>query len=172
MSGELTGVCDERIYEGIFREHAPGLFRFLSYKTGNESRARDLMQDSFAKLWEKCADVLPEKAKSFLFTLANNAFLNEVKHDKVRLNYAQSSGFSGLDQESPEYQIRYDEYREQLENAINALPDGQREVFLLNRIEKHTYLEIAEMLDVSVKAIEKRMHKALLKLKDILNPLD
>jgi len=57
-----------------------------------------------------------------------------------------------------------------LEEAINSLPEGQREVFLLNRIEKHTYKQIAEMLDVSVKAIEKRMHKALLKLKTLLHP--
>lgn len=169
MSG-VTGVCEEQVYNGIFRDHAPGLFRFLAYKLGNEARARDVMQDSFAKLWEKCAEVFPDKAKSYLFTLANNAFLNEVKRDKVRLNYAQSSSFSGVSNESPEYQMRYKEYRQQLEEAINALPEGQREVFLLNRIEKHTYREIAEMLNVSVKAVEKRMHKALLKLKEILHP--
>jgi RNA polymerase sigma factor (sigma-70 family) len=53
------------------------------------------------------------------------------------------------------------EFKQQLEKAISDLPEGQREVFLLNRIDKKTYREIAEMLGVSVKAIEKRMHKAL-----------
>ena len=54
--------------------------------------------------------------------------------------------------------------RERLENAIAALPDTQRDVFLMNRIEKLTYREIAERLSVSVKAIEKRMSKALKQL--------
>ena len=52
-----------------------------------------------------------------------------------------------------------------LEKAISSLPERQREVFLLNRIEKKTYREIAELSGVSVKAIEKLMHKALLKLR-------
>ncbi|MFY0672368.1 MAG: sigma-70 family RNA polymerase sigma factor [Bacteroidia bacterium] len=163
-----TGVCEESVYNQVFKTESPGLFRFLTYKTGSETKARDILQDSFAKLWEKCADVLPEKAKSFLFTIANNAFLNEVKREKVRFEYAPITHKSDLDIESPEYKMRYDEYKQSLEEAINNLPEGQREVFLLNRVEKHTYKEIAEMLDVSQKAIEKRMSKALQKLKEIL----
>jgi len=42
------------------------------------------------------------------------------------------------------------------------LPSKQREVFLLNRIDKKKYAEIAEMLGISVKAVEKRMQKALI----------
>ena len=52
-----------------------------------------------------------------------------------------------------------------LESAINTLSPGEREVFLMNRIEKKTYKEMAEHLGVSQKAIEKRMHKALVKLR-------
>jgi RNA polymerase sigma-70 factor (ECF subfamily) len=56
-----------------------------------------------------------------------------------------------------------------LENAISSLPERQREVFLLNRIEKKTFREIAELSNVSVKAIEKLMHKALIKLRTQIN---
>jgi len=168
VSGE--GVCDEEVYDTVYREHAPGLFRFLAYKHGNEAKARDTVQESFLKLWEKCMDVLPEKAKSFLFTVANNQFLNEVRKEKVRLDFSKQSGTTQVDHESPGFKLEYTEYGKRLEEAINSLPEGQREVFLLNRIEKHTYKQIAEMLDVSVKAIEKRMHKALLKLKTLLHP--
>ena len=49
--------------------------------------------------------------------------------------------------------------------AIASLPEGQREVFLLNRMDQMTYKEIAEFLGVSQKAVEKRMHKALVKLR-------
>jgi len=54
---------------------------------------------------------------------------------------------------------------EKLKSAIAELPDRQREVFLLSRIDKKTYKEIAELSGVSVKAIEKLMHKALVVLR-------
>ena len=50
--------------------------------------------------------------------------------------------------------------------AISDLPEKQKEVFLLSRIEKMKYREIAEMLEISVKAVEKRMHLALLEMKE------
>ena len=53
------------------------------------------------------------------------------------------------------------EFMQKLENAIASLSEKQREVFLLNRIDKKTYTEIAVFLDISKKAVEKRMHNAL-----------
>ena len=54
---------------------------------------------------------------------------------------------------------------DKLQIAIDGLTLGEREVFLLNRIENKKYREIAEMLNISVKAVEKRMHGALIKLR-------
>ena len=59
------------------------------------------------------------------------------------------------------------EFDEKIKRAIGLLSDGQREVFLLSRIQKKTYKEIAELLGISVKAVEKRMHKALIKIRDV-----
>ena len=55
---------------------------------------------------------------------------------------------------------------DKLQNAISDLKEGQREVFLLSRIDKKTYKEIAEMLSISVKAVEKRMTLALKQLRE------
>ena len=68
--------------------------------------------------------------------------------------------------ESPEFLMLEKEYMEKLKNAISDLSERQREVFLLSRIDKKTYKEIAEMSNVSVKAIEKLMHKALMALRE------
>lgn len=128
--------------------------------------AEDLVQDAFVKLWENCAKVPLEKAKSFLFTTANNLFLNKVNHQKVVLKFEQK-GHSEADQQSPAFLLEEAEFKHKLENAINALPEDQRIVFLMNRIDQKKYREIAEILDISVKAVEKRMHKALLSLRKI-----
>jgi RNA polymerase sigma-70 factor (ECF subfamily) len=53
------------------------------------------------------------------------------------------------------------EFNTKLQSAIESLPEGQKTAFLMNRIDQMTYAEIAEALDISVKAVEKRMHLAL-----------
>lgn len=161
-------VCESHIIEQIFRDVAPKLRNFLYYRCGNLERADDLVQDAFAKLWEKCKSVVPEAAQSFLYTIGKNMMLNMIKKDNVRYEFASSYDGETLNNEHPEFEIEYNEYKIKLEKAITDLTEGQREVFLMNRIDKLTYREIAERLEVSQKAVEKRMSKALLKLKEIL----
>ena len=61
------------------------------------------------------------------------------------------------------------ELKAQLQKAINELPERQRTVFLMNRFDNQSYTEIAAALDLSVKAVEKRMHLALLSLRKVVN---
>jgi RNA polymerase sigma factor (sigma-70 family) len=68
---------------------------------------------------------------------------------------------------SPEDELREKEFQEQLETAIAGLPDGAREVFLLNRMDGLKYREIAVLLNISQKAVEKRMHRALVELREL-----
>ncbi|RNC84451.1 MAG: sigma-70 family RNA polymerase sigma factor [Balneola sp.] len=161
-------VCQQQVFEKIFRESAPQLRNYLYYKCGNLERANDLVQDAFAKLWEKCKSVVPDAALPFLYTVAKNLMLNLIKKDNVRFEYASNYDGETLNSEHPEFEMEMNEYKTKLESAIAALPEGQREVFLMNRIDKLTYKQIAERLEVSQKAVEKRMSKALLKLKDVL----
>ena len=128
-------VCAEKTYSAIFMEQSEKLRNFLYYKSGNLSQAEDLVQDAFRKLWENCAKVAPEKARSFLFTVANNLFLNQVEHQKVVLKF-QKLPHSQRSNQTPQFELEVKEFQQKLENAINALPEGQRTVFLMNRIDK------------------------------------
>ena len=159
-------VCQEQVFQSIFMDQAERLRNFLYYKTGNLQQAEDLMQDAFGKLWENCAKVVVEKAKSFLFTVGNNLFLNQVAHQKVVLKF-ESQGHSQHSNVTPQFLLEEQEFKQRLEMAISALPEGQRVVFLMNRIDKKKYREIAEELGISVKAVEKRMQSALAALRKI-----
>lgn len=163
-------ICEEETFTSLFHSHAESVINFIYYKSGNYSGAEDLMQDTFAKLWKQCAKVTIDKAKSFLFTVANNAFLNQVKHQKIVLKF-EKRGHSQSTNETPQYLLEEAEFKEKLEKAIAALPEGQRVVFLMNRIDKMKYREIAEKLNLSVKAVEKRMHKALVELRKVAKKL-
>jgi len=68
--------------------------------------------------------------------------------------------------QSPEYLLEEEEFKHTLQKAIASLSEAQREVFLMNRIDGKKYREIAEILDISQKAVEKRMSGALKILKD------
>lgn len=157
-------VCEEMVFTSIFKANSKTVFNYIYYKFGNEEKAHDAVQEAFVKLWENCGKVSPEKAKSFVYTVANNLYLNVIKAEKVRLKYADKS--LKTTQESPEYLMEQKQFQEKLEGALDQLPENQRTVFLLNRIDGKKYAEIAEMEGVSVKAIEKRMHLALKTLRD------
>ncbi|MBD3582441.1 RNA polymerase sigma factor [Flavobacterium selenitireducens] len=161
----MGGVCEEGLFSRIFTQQARSLRNYLVYKFGDSEKANDLTQDAFAKLWENCADVPEEKAKSYLYTVANNAALNKIAHKKVVLAYAQNTTASAVTTESPEFVYEEEEFRTRLHHAIGNLSDAQRTAFLMNRIDGKKYHEIAELLEISVKAVEKRISGALVSLR-------
>lgn len=162
---DIVGICDEIVFSSFFKNNIKVLRNYLYFKYGNEEQANDMAQDAFIKLWEKCSDVPPEKAKSFLYTVANNATLNQIAHQKVVLNYTKNTNHKDYTNLSPEFILEEEQFKIKLEKAIQNLTEAQRTAFLLNRIEGKKYTEIAEILDLSVKAVEKRIHGALISLR-------
>lgn len=164
MSNDNRNICDSKNFEHIYKTYAKDIRRFLFFKTQNINRAEDLMQDVFVKLWDNCSKVDYDKVKSYIFSIANNMFLNEVKHDNVVRKYNELNKKADTS-ESPEFIMLEKEFLDKLNATIKSLPEKQREVFLMNRIEKKKYKEIAEQLGISVKAVEKRMHQALITMR-------
>ena len=160
----MDNVCEEEVYSSLFKTNSKTVFNYIYYKFGNEEKAHDAVQEAFVKLWENCAKVSPEKARSYVYTVANNMYLNVIKAEKVRLKYADKS--DKTTNESPEYVMEEKEFKAKLDRALESLPENQRTTFLLNRIDGKKYSEIAEIEGVSVKAIEKRMHLALKALRE------
>ena len=159
-SNSSQNVCEEELFNELFRTHSKDLYKFLYYKYGEENNPKDLVQEAFIKLWNNCAKVPAEKARAFLFTVANNQMLNELAKKKTVLKYTQEKPKS-YTHESPEFKMEESEYLSRLQSAIEGLSEPQRIAFLLNRIEGKKHQEIAEMLGISRKAVEKRIYTAL-----------
>ena len=167
MSKEpLKSVCDQKNFEEIFNKHSQTLRNYIYYKCGNTQQAEDIVQESYIKLWDNCSKIIFEKAKSFLYTVANNRFFNEIAHKKVVLEHQRKNVSLDRTNETPQFILEEEEFYIKLKKVIADLPEKQREVFLLSRIDKKKYTEIAEMTGLSVKAVEKRMSKALLIIKE------
>ncbi|MFD0963311.1 RNA polymerase sigma factor [Pseudofulvibacter geojedonensis] len=162
----INNLCDEREFDSFYKKEVNQVFRFIVAKNNNRDEALDVVQEAFIKIWNNCDKFDVSKAKSYLLSTARNIFFNIKKHEKVVRKHAKQSNNLYIDNDSPEVTLRQKEFKIRLEKAISELTDAQREVFLLNRIEGKKYREIAELLDISVKAVEKRMSKALSVLRD------
>lgn len=160
-------ICADSIFSKIYEKYAQSLTDFLFYKYGEQYNPGDKAQDAFIKLWENCHKVSSDKAKSFLFTTANNMLLNEIKHQKVVLNYKKQV-IDASENENPEFLMRQQQYYEQYKKALESLSEEQRTAFLLNKTEGNTHQQIADKLGVTKKVVEYRIYSAFKILKEKL----
>ena len=157
-------VCEESVFASLYKKHAKNLRDFLYYKFGEHLNPEDQVQEAFVKLWNKCKEVPPEKAKSFLFTVANNQVLNAVKHEKVVLKFKEQKK-EHTNHQDPQFLLEETEYLKKYQTALANLSEAQRVAFLMNRAEGKKHQEIAEILGISKKAVEKRVYGALKQLR-------
>jgi len=150
----------EPIFKQFYIDHYSSVRIYIFAKSGDMTLSEDLAQESFIRLWKNREKIQKDKAKSFVFTVASNLYLDHIRHQKVKNNYKNSFSFMS-ETNDPQFLIEMEEFRKKLDQTILSMPETSREVFLLNRIEKMTYVQIADSLGLSVKAIEKRMQKAL-----------
>lgn len=166
----MKSICDEKIFTSLHKSHQKEVRNFIYYKSGDYDLADDLAQESFVTIWENCKSVIFENAKGYLFTVANRLFLNKIRKDKVVLKFKKEIT-NIVNHQDPSFILEEKEFKSQLEAAISNLPEKQRVVFLMNRMDKMPYKDIASALDISVKAVEKRMGIALKNLKESISEL-
>lgn len=164
MIKKSKGICEETIFERIYNQYAKNLHDFLYYKFGEALNPSDKVQDAFVKLWDNCQKVPAEKAKSYLFTVANNMMLNEAKHKKVVLKYQQIEVVN-VTNETPEFILEKEEFLVRYKKVLEKLSEEQRIAFLLNKAEGKKHSEIATLLGVSQKVVEYRIYTAFSILK-------
>ncbi|NNK88307.1 MAG: RNA polymerase sigma factor [Flavobacteriaceae bacterium] len=160
-------ICAESVFERIYTQQSKNLHDFLYYKFGGRFSPADKVQEAFIKLWDNCKTISPAKARSYLFTVANNLMLNEAKHEKVVLKY-RSQPVKSVTNENPEFIMQGEEYYKQYQQALSNLTEEQRVAFLLNKVEGKKQQEIADILGVTRKVVEYRIYSAFKILKQEL----
>ena len=161
-------VCDQKVFSGIYNKYAKELHDYLYYKYGEKLSPNDKAQEAFVKLWENCAKVQLSSARAFLYKVANNMMLNEIKHQKVVLRYQQEKP-KRHDHESPEFLLEKEEFAKKYQRVLSELSEEQRVAFLLNKVEGKKHEEIAQMLGVTRKVVEYRIYTAFNALKSALD---
>jgi len=163
MNLEMKGIS-QTDFDQIFINWYDPIRNFIYYKTGDVQMAEDIAQDTFLKIWEKRTEIKVQTVKSLLYTVANNLFINNIEHQKVTFKFVNTNKSTNV-ANAADYELEMQEFDTLLQKALADLNEKQRTVFLMNRVDELTYNQIAEVLGLSVKAIEKRMEKALVFLR-------
>jgi len=147
-------------FQACFDKHFDAIRNYLYYRSGDAELATDLAQDVFMRIWEKQMVLEDGQTKGLLYKMASDSFVSHLRKLKVRKDYLESMPLA-FKTEPSESSMDYEVLKKQYEKILSALPEKQRVVFLMSRMNGLTYQEIAERLTISVKAVEKRMRNAL-----------
>jgi RNA polymerase sigma-70 factor (ECF subfamily) len=159
--------------DGVYREHAPALFRFLFRLTGREADTRDLLQEIFVRLAQtpRLLDGVTAP-RSFLFRMAHRLVIDRYRREQTRGHYdacaARESEIFALPPSSPDDTVWL---QRALASSLNALPPEQKTVVVLKVWERMTFAQIAEVLEISANTAASRYRYALDKLRNELRSL-
>ncbi len=166
----------EKEFEFVFRAYSPRLKAFIRKFIQDDDIAEDIIQDTFVKIWTRRNEIEESTFQSYLFTLVRNACLDFLKHQKIADIHSTEMKCSAL-QEAPYYadffsdpyhQTLYNEVQREIDTVINNLPEQTRKIFRMSHFDGLKNAEIANLLNISVRSIEKHNKKALELLKSHL----
>lgn len=143
-----------------------GIFRFILKNIKDEDEAKDIVQDSFEKLWIRASEVSYDKVKSYLFSTAYHTMIDKIRKNKRITNLSECNDELGT------YTDSYSGLSEVLDEAIRQLPDVQRSVILLRDYEGYAYNEIAEITELSESQVKVYIYRGRLALKRYIGSIE
>ncbi len=153
-------------YNNCVNTYADGVYRFIYKSMGDREKARDVVQESFSKMWEKAAEVDYEKAKSYLFSTAYHTMIDMIRKDKR---------ITGIEDSQLEHQITFNTYsdlQEVLNRALDTLPEIQKVVITLRDYEGYSYEEIGNITGLNESQVKVYIYRGRLALKTYLGSIE
>jgi RNA polymerase sigma-70 factor (ECF subfamily) len=168
---------NQTAYRQLFDKHIGFVYNAVLRILGNRQDAEDVTQDVFFTLWRKARSIRGEsKLSTWLYRVAINKAINARKR---RGSYADPRVVTSFDDPGnqnipasanaqPDRQQQMKSAKLELAELLAGLPEKQREVYLLHKMEGLSYKEIAEELNLTLPAVESAMHRAKVKLQELM----
>lgn len=146
--------------------YADALYRFILKSIKDSDKAKDIIQDSYEKLWVRVDDVSYEKVKSYLFTTAYHTMIDVIRKEK------RVSSMEGINQDIYVEAQQAPDLQNILNQAVNRLPEIQRTVVLLRDYEGYSYEEIGEITGLNESQVKVYIFRARAFLKSYIGALE
>jgi RNA polymerase sigma-70 factor (ECF subfamily) len=162
---------DVAAFETLYRRHKDALFRYLLRHCRHRASAEDVFQEVWGKII-KARDTYRPTAKftTFLYHVAHNCFIDHIRRNKKHGDTADIEPDSQPDRgDCPEMLVEKSLARRRLDNALQSLPDEQRDVFLLYEEAGLSLDEIAAVTDCKRETAKSRLRYAVGKLRAALD---
>ncbi len=153
-------------YNESIDKYSDNLYRFILKNIRDEDKAKDLVQDSYVKFWEKKDNVDESKIKSYLFTTAYHTMIDMIRREK------KQGSFDDVREESYSTESSYSDLQEILHEAIEQLPEDQKAVILLRDYEGYAYDEIAEITNMTESQVKVYIFRGRKFLKNYLGSVE
>lgn len=146
--------------------HADGVYRFVLKQIKDKDVARDIVQDSFEKMWRKLDTIDASKSKTYLFTTAYHTLVDYTRKS------AKSAAFSEVNFNEHYHTRQYSDLKEILNAGLEQLPEIQKTVLLLRDYEGYDYAEIGKITELSESQVKVYIFRARNFLKTFIGKME
>jgi RNA polymerase sigma-70 factor, ECF subfamily len=172
---ERAKLGDAQAFQALYDKHKRRVYSLCLRMTANTAEAEDLTQEAFLQLYRKIATFRGESAFStWLHRLSVNVVLMHLRKKNLPVVSLEETTQGG-DEDTPKKDFGADDLalagsidRLQLQKAVDDLPPGYRTIFVLHDVEGYEHNEIAAIVGCSIGNSKSQLHKARMKLRDLL----
>jgi RNA polymerase sigma factor (sigma-70 family) len=147
-------------------EHSDALYRFILKHIKDADVARDIVQDTYEKLWRRINDTESTNAKSYMFTTAHHTLVDYTRKAKKQGDYNE------VVENTLKHEKHYSDIKEILNQALDKLPEIQKSVVLLRDYEGYDYAEIGKITNLSESQVKVYIFRARAFLKNYIGKME
>ena len=174
---------DQSAFAELVERYQHRLVAVMNHIVGMKEEAEDLSQEVFLRVYRTRHKYTPKaKFSTWLFTIANNLALNAIRDRRKRqtlpLDVSRSDPMGvklpdsvAMDRSlPPTHHLQHQELEEVIQKALSELNERQRMAVVYNKFEDMNYEEIAQVMELSTKAVKSLLSRARGKLREVLQP--
>jgi RNA polymerase sigma factor (sigma-70 family) len=153
-------------YNNCVEQHADGVYRFVLKHIRDKDAAKDIVQDSFEKMWRKIETIDAQKAKTYLFTTAYHTLVDYTRKESKKTNLKE------VDHNSHSHSTQYSDLKQLLNQGLEQLPEIQKTVLLLRDYEGYDYTEIGRITNLNESQVKVFIFRARTFLKNYIGKME
>jgi len=146
--------------------HADGVYRFILKHIRDKEVAKDIVQDSFEKMWRKIDTIDSKKSKTYLFTTAYHTLVDYTRRG------VKQARFDEVDFNEHSHTKQYSDLKEVLNKGLEQLPEIQKTVLLLRDYEGYDYAEIGAITQLTESQVKVYIFRARTLLKNYIGKVE